>query len=216
MSKKSAMNAAIFFDLDGTLTDPRKGIVRSIRYALDCLGIEHPSDDDLTWCIGPPLLDSFNEIVGENLAPKALEHYRERFSDCGWKENKPYPEIAEVLRQLAESDATMYVATSKPLVFADRIIEHFELDPFFCRVFGSELDGTRSNKGDLLRYALSEVGTTVRATMVGDRKHDIIGARVNQIKSIGVTYGYGTQRELEDAGADVVIHSPYQLVSELA
>lgn len=210
------MNDAVFFDLDGTLSDPKIGIVRSIRHALDRLGIECPSDDELTWCIGPPLRDSFGEIVGSALAPKALEHYRERFSEYGWKENQPYPGIIDALRQLAESGKALYVATSKPFVFADRIIRHFEMDRYFSRIFGSEFDGTRSNKGDLLRYALSEVSPTSQATMVGDREHDILGAKVNQIRSIGVTYGYGSKGELEKAGADVVIDSPDELFLELA
>ena len=210
------MSSTIFFDLDGTLTDPKIGIVRSIRYALDRLGVEPSSDDDLTWCIGPPLFDSFDKIVGSALAPRAVEYYRERFSEHGWKENKPYTGIVDALRQLTESGRAIYVATSKPLVFADRIVEHFELAPFFSRVFGSELDGTRSNKGELLRYALSEVGIASGATMVGDREHDIIGAKKNQMRSVGVTYGYGSQRELKSAGADVLVDSPQKLVSALA
>ena len=209
------MNTAIFFDLDGTLTDPKIGIVRSIYYALDRLGVEPSSDDDLTWCIGPPLLDSFEKIVGSALAPKAVEYYRERFSEFGWKENELYTGIVDVLRQLSESGRAIYVATSKPLIFADRIVEHFELYPFFSRVFGSELDGTRSNKGELLRYALSEVGAAPEATMVGDREYDIIGAKENLMRSVGVTYGYGSQRELRNAGADVLVDSPNQLVSAL-
>lgn len=209
------MNAAVFFDLDGSLSDPKIGIIRSVRHAFDRLGIECPSDDELTRCIGPPLLDSFSKIVGSALAPLALEHYRERFSEEGWKENEPYPGIIDALRQLAESGKALYVATSKPVIYADRIIRHFEMDQYFSRVFGSELDGTRSSKGDLLRYALSKVDPTFQATMVGDREHDILGAKVNQIRSIGVTYGYGSKRELENAGADVVIDSADQLLSEL-
>jgi len=213
---RTTMNTAIFFDLDGTLSDPKIGIVRSIRHALDRLGMECPSDDELTWCIGPPLLDSFGEIVGSALAPKALEHYRERFSVYGWKENQPYPGIIDVLRRLAESGKVLYVATSKPVVFADKIIRHFEMDQYFSRIFGSELDGTRANKGDLLRYALAEVDPTSQSVMVGDRYHDILGAKANRIRSIGVTYGYGSRGELERAGADVVIDSPDQLFLELA
>jgi phosphoglycolate phosphatase len=205
------MNAAVFFDLDGTLSDPKVGIVRSIRYALDRLEVGCPGDDELTWCIGPPLLDSFRSIVGPSLAPKALDLYRERFSEMGWKENDLYPGIIDLLRQLAEFDRPLYVATSKPQVFADRIIRHFELEPYFSRVFGSELDGTRSHKADLLCFALSETRTTGRALMVGDRKHDILGARANKMRSIGVTYGYGSQEELETAGADVLVDSPWAL-----
>jgi phosphoglycolate phosphatase len=209
------MKASVFFDLDGTLTDPKTGIVESIRHALDRLGLECPGDDELTWCIGPPLLDCFKEIVGNELAPRAVEYYRERYAEIGWKENYLYPGITDVLQVLEESERPLYVATSKPFIFADRIIKHFALDKYFSRIFGSELDGTRSNKGELLRFALSETGSTNQAVMVGDRKHDILGARSNQIRSIGVTYGYGSQQELQSAGADVVVHTPQLLVSAL-
>lgn len=209
------MNDAIYFDLDGTLTDPKPGIVRSIRYAMDRLKIECPDDDDLTWCIGPPLLSSFAELVGESLATVALEHYRERFSECGWLENAPYKGIKDTLGELSESGYRLYVATSKPHVFANRIIRHFELDEYFSTVFGSELDGTRSNKRDLLRFALAETGSPhFAATMVGDREHDIIGARQNGMRAVGVTYGYGSRKELEDAGADAVVASPAQVAGQ--
>jgi phosphoglycolate phosphatase len=210
------MKAAVFFDLDGTLSDPKTGIVRCIRHALNRLGLECPRDVELTWCIGPPLLDSFGRIVGNELAPRALEYYRERFAEIGWKENALYPGITDVLRLLEESERPLYVATSKPFVFADRIIRHFALDKYFLRIFGSELDGMRSNKGELLRFALSETGSTNQAVMVGDRKHLILGARSNQIRSIGVTYGYGSQQELESAGADEVVDTPQMLLSALS
>ncbi len=209
------MNSAVFFDLDGTLTDPKTGITRSIRYALERLGLDCPSDDELTRCIGPPLLGSLQSIVGAALAPIALEHYRERFSEVGWRENEVYPGIHELLRQLAESGRPLYVATSKPLVFANRIIRHFELEQYFSRIFGSELDGTRSDKVGLLRFAISEVDRTDHAVMVGDREHDILGAKANALGSIGVTYGYGSQQELQSAGADRVVHSPEMLLLAL-
>ncbi len=209
------MNAAVFFDLDGTLSDPKTGITRSIRHALHCLGLDCPGEEELTWCIGPPLLDSFGRIVGRALAPKALEYYRERFSEVGWKENEVYPGIEGLLRQLAESGRPMYVATSKPFVFADRITRHFQLDQYFDRIFGSELDGTRSNKAELLRFAISETGRTDQAVMVGDREHDILGAKANKMASIGVTYGYGSHQELESAGADAVVHCPEMLLQAL-
>ena len=202
------MKDAIFFDLDGTLTDPKLGIVRSIRYAMDRLGVECPKDDDLTWCIGPPLLDSFSELVGSSRAPEALTHYRERFSEYGWRENTPYEGIFDALGDLKASGHSLYVATSKPYVFAERIVRHFELDAYFSAVFGAELDGTRSHKGELLRFALDETGSTHTATMVGDRKHDVIGAKHNGMRTVGVTYGYGSRQELEDAGADVIVAKP--------
>ncbi len=210
------MNGAVFFDLDGTLTDPKIGIVRSIRYAMDRLGLECPDDDDLTGCIGPPLFDSFVTLVGSAHAADAVRLYRERFSDCGWKENEPYTGVVDVLRQLADSGRVLYVATSKPQIFADRIIQHFDMERYFSRIFGSELDGTRSAKGELLRYALSEVEVTGVATMVGDRMHDVAGAKQNQMRSIGVTYGYGSRHELEIAGVDALADNPDQLLAELS
>ncbi len=206
---------AVFFDLDGTLTDPKAGIVRSIRYALDRLGVDAPGDDELTRCIGPPLLDSLGQIVGMELASKALELYRERFSEVGWQENCVYPGVIDALEGLKETNRRLYVATSKPSVFARRIVEHFNLDGYFLEVFGSELDGTRSHKAELLRFALNETSTKERAVMIGDREHDILGAKENQMKSIGVTYGYGSLLELTSAGADLIVRSPDELLAVL-
>lgn len=209
------MISAVFFDLDGTLTDPKPGIVRSIRYAMDRLGFASPLGDDLTWCIGPPLQQSFDQLVGSDRAAKAVDYYRDRFSEIGWRENERYPGITDVLQTLTDRGLPLYVATSKPAVFADQIIDHFELRQFFTRVFGAELDGTRADKGSLLRHAVEEIGVGENAVMVGDRKHDIAGARANQLKSIGVTYGYGSRDELQDAGADKIVDKPEDLLSAI-
>lgn len=206
------MTGTVFFDLDGTLTDPKTGIIRSIQYALDRLGVERPAEDSLTWCIGPPLLDSFRILVGDALAPEALRHYRERFGEHGWRENEPYEGIAAALDRLTAAGCELYVATSKPHVFADRIVRHFELDQYFTEVFGPELDGTRAAKGDLLRFALSKLRPSSTPSMVGDRMHDVVGAKLNQMRSVGVTYGYGSRQELEQAGADAFADSPEQIV----
>jgi phosphoglycolate phosphatase len=202
---------AIFFDLDGTLTDPKPGITRSIQYALGKL--DHPAiptEDELTWCIGPPLRASFATLLGaETSADLALSYYRERFSDVGLYENGVYAGIRDLLTALGQSGRRMFVATSKPHVFADRIIDHFELRPHFERVFGSELDGTRVHKSDLLAYALRETSVDpARAVMIGDRSHDIVGAKNNGIKGIGVLYGYGSKDELIGAGALHVCATP--------
>ncbi|WP_166304439.1 HAD family hydrolase [Bradyrhizobium sp. 2S1] len=201
---------AIFFDLDGTLTDPKPGITGSIQYALGKLGRPVPSQDELTWCIGPPLRASFALLLGgEELADRAVELYRERFGDVGLFENSVYPDIAEVLAELREWPGRMYVATSKPHVFATRIVAHFGLNGYFDHVFGSELDGTRVNKVDLLAYALEQTGADPeKAVMIGDRSHDVIGARRNGIRAVGVTYGYGTPEELLEAGASQLCASP--------
>ena len=193
----------IYFDLDGTLTNPKPGITRSIQYALERLGQAVPTEDELTWCIGPPLHASLKKLVGSDaLADRALTLYRERFADIGLFENETYDGIQETLSTLAASHPRMFVATSKPAVYAERIIDHFGLRPYFEQVFGSELDGTRTNKVELLRYALetAQVDPT-QAIMIGDRSHDIVGARSNGMTAIGVLYGYGSEEELKDAGA---------------
>jgi phosphoglycolate phosphatase len=200
----------IFFDLDGTLTDPKPGITGSIQYALEKLGREVPSQDALAWCIGPPLRASFVTLLGgEAHADRGVELYRERFGDIGLFENSVYPEIAGVLAKLSEADFRMFVATSKPHVFARRIVDHFGLNRHFEHVFGSELDGTRVHKADLIAYALEQTGADPsRSLMIGDRSHDVLGAKANGIDAIGVTYGYGSREELIAAGARHLCVSP--------
>ena len=195
---------AIFFDLDGTLTDPKPGITRSIQYALQKL--DHPTiptEDELTWCIGPPLRASFARILGgEDFADRAVALYRERFSDIGLYENGVYDGVSEVLTTLSHSGHRLFVATSKPHVFAERIIAHFGLRPHFEDVFGSELDGRRVDKSDLLQYALKQAAVDPAKTlMIGDRSHDMVGAGNNGMTGIGVLYGYGGRQELIGAGA---------------
>jgi phosphoglycolate phosphatase len=208
---------AIFFDLDGTLTDPKPGITGSIQYALQKLDRPVPSQDELTWCIGPPLRASFVRLLGgDELADRAIELYRERFSVVGLFENSVYPDIAQVLAALREKPRRMFVATSKPHVFATRIIAHFGLAGYFDHVFGSELDGTRVNKVDLLAYALVQTGVDPGAAlMIGDRSHDVIGARKNGIRAVGVTYGYGTAAELIEAGASHLCASPRAVLDHI-
>lgn len=207
----------IFFDLDGTLTDPKPGITGSIQYALAKLGRAVPTQDELTWCIGPPLRASFAALLGgEEEADQAVAFYRERFGDIGLFENAVYPDIAEVLAALRQSPRPMFVATSKPHVFASRIVAHFGLSDYFDHVFGSELDGSRVNKGDLLAYALEQTGADpARAVMIGDRSHDMVGATRNGIRAVGVTYGYGTETELIEAGASHLCASPRAVLEHI-
>jgi phosphoglycolate phosphatase len=210
---------AIYFDLDGTLTDPKIGITRSIQYAVDKLGHPAiPSEDELTWCIGPPLRASFTKLLGgEHSSDRAVSLYRERFADIGIFENSLYAGIADILTALARPGRRLFVATSKPGVFAERIIDHFGLRGHFERVFGSELDGTRSDKTQLLAYALKETSVDpARAIMIGDRSHDIVGARNNGMSAIGVLYGYGSREELTAAGALHVCARPHGLLEHLA
>jgi phosphoglycolate phosphatase len=208
---------AIYFDLDGTLTDPRPGITRSIQYAMQKLDLPVPSQDELTWCIGPPLRDSFVKLLGgDSRADLAVSLYRERFGDVGLYENAVYPDIEHILGALKASHGRLFVATSKARVFAERIIDHFGLGGYFEHVFGAELDGTRVHKSDLLAYALDKTGVDPsRALMIGDRSHDMIGARNNGMGALGVLYGYGSREELIEAGASHVCASPRAVLEHI-
>ncbi len=200
----------VFLDLDGTLTDPKPGITRSIRHALIELRLGAPAEDDLTWCIGPPLLGSFETLTGDPvLAPQALALYRERFGEIGLYENRVYDGVPEMLAALREAGCRMWLATSKPHVYAARIAAHFGLDDWLEGLFGSELDGTRADKTELLAQALLTTGADPsRAVMLGDRKHDIVGARENRIAGVGALWGYGGEAELTEAGARTLARDP--------
>lgn len=193
----------ILFDLDGTLTDPKIGITKSVQYALAKFGIEEPDLDKLIPFIGPPLVESFQEFysLDKEQAQTAVGYYREYFTKAGMYENAVYPGIKELLAKLKSAGKELIVATSKPTVFSEKIIEHFGLTQFFTAIVGSNLDGSRIHKDEVIAYALHDLTDVVydKVIMVGDRKHDIIGAQKNGIASIGVTYGYGTREELEQA-----------------
>ncbi len=208
---------AVLFDLDGTLTDPKIGITTCIQHALVQLGKQPPSNDDLLWCIGPPLTNSFAKLLETDdqvLIDQAIVFYRDRFSTVGLFENFLYPEIPAVLELIRVKGDLIYVATSKPHLYAKQIIKHFGLLSFFDGIYGSELDGTRSIKAELIRHILlSENLDNSQTVMIGDRYHDVIGAKQNQIFAIGVTYGYGSEEELRSYGADVLAHSPNDILS---
>lgn len=190
---------AVLLDLDGTLTDPKQGITRCIEYALQQMGVGH-QQASLDWCIGPPLIESFEILLNTTDKPaleQALAYYRERFSDVGLYENAIYPEVAIGLHRLLQKGFKLYLATSKPQVYAQRILAHFDVADYFSGVYGSELSGERTHKTDLIAYLLQQENMQAEsAMMVGDRKHDIIGARNNGIRTIAVTYGYGSSEEL--------------------
>jgi phosphoglycolate phosphatase len=207
----------IYFDLDGTLTDPKPGITRSIQYALRKLDRAVPSEDELTWCIGPPLRASFATLLGDDiLADRGVALYRERFADIGLYENAVYPDIVHVLTELARPGRRLFVATSKPAVYAKRIVEHFNLARHFETVFGSELDGRRVHKVELLAYAIDIARTDpARSIMIGDRSHDIVGAKQNAMDAIGVAYGYGSPEELIDAGASHICATPRDILGHI-
>jgi len=207
----------IYFDLDGTLTDPKPGITRSIQYALRKLDRPVPAEDELTWCIGPPLRASFATLLGDDSqADLGVALYRERFADIGLYENAVYPDIEQVLAALARPGRRLFVATSKPAIFAKRIVEHFGLSPHFETVFGSELDGSRVHKADLLAYAIDIAGTDpAKSIMIGDRSHDVVGAKHNGMNAIGVSYGYGSREELIEAGASHICATPRAILTHI-
>jgi phosphoglycolate phosphatase len=206
----------LLFDLDGTLTDSRPGILASMRSALDRLGLESPSDEALTRYIGPPTHRAFRDLLGSDDAAfvdRAVALYRERFARVGMFENSVYPGVREGLEALVRGGFRLWVATSKPRVYAEAIVEHFGLRPLFVRVFGSELDGERGDKGDLLAYLLGAEGLAPDDTwMIGDRSHDVVGAHRNRLRVAGVLWGYGSRAELESAGADAIFASMTDLV----
>ena len=203
----------ILFDLDGTLTDPKEGIVNCIRFAMQQLSMPLDEAASLDWCIGPPLQQSFATLLGPEPAriQEALDAYRSRFKEIGIYENRLYPGIPKMLGELSPA-ATLYVATSKPTVFAKEIVRHFELSSYFKNVYGSELNGENSDKAALLEKIISAEGLDRQATvMVGDRKHDMIGAAKNQIRGLGAAWGYGSKEELLASGAEAVLESPGEL-----
>ncbi|SDW19202.1 HAD hydrolase-like protein [Paenibacillus sp. CF384] len=194
------MYKAILFDLDGTLTDPKQGITRAVQYALAKYKIIEDNLDLLEPFIGPPLASSFEERYGFSAseARTAVDYYREYFADKGIYENELYGGIRELLELLVEQKRTIIVATSKPTVFAEKIVSYFRIDSYFDYVCGSNLDGTMSDKGEIIAHILqSQQLTAASAIMIGDRKHDLIGAQRNGVASIGVGYGYGSEEELQ-------------------
>lgn len=205
----------MLFDLDGTLTDPQEGITNSVAYALEQYGIHIEEKAELNKFIGPPLKDSFMEYYGfsDEQAEEAVWKYREYFNEDGIFENKVYPGIPEMLQHLKEQGKVLIVATSKPTVYAKRILERFELIKYFEDVQGSELDGRRTKKDEVISYALDQnhIFHKNRAVMIGDREHDIIGAKKCGLESIGVLFGYGTREELEKSGADKIADSVQML-----
>ena len=195
----------ILFDLDGTLTDSAPGILNSVRYACRKLGLPLPGEAQLRGFLGPPLPWSFRTILGlgEADAARAVAAFREYYPETGLFENAVYPGIPELLAALQAAGKTVAVATSKPEPFARRILAHFALDAYCTAICGATIDETRTDKGDVVAYALQTLGAAGArpAVMVGDREHDVRGAAQNGLPCIGVVYGYGTAEELSAAGA---------------
>ncbi|WP_167958336.1 HAD hydrolase-like protein [Anaerosporobacter faecicola] len=205
----------ILFDLDGTLTDPKVGITKSFQYALKHYGIEEPDLDKLEVVIGPPLRDSFMEFYGFTMekAIEAESKYRERFSTIGLYENEIYEGIAQMLEKLVSQDMHLAIASSKPTVFVEKILEHFSIKQYFEHIIGSNFDGTRSNKAEVVDAAIAGFGQVAKENilMVGDRKFDVIGAHERGIECVGVVYGYGGEEELQQAGADYLVYTVAEL-----
>jgi phosphoglycolate phosphatase len=205
----------VLLDLDGTLTDPKEGILGCLKHALHGVGAEIPPDRALESCIGPPLQDSLALLLGARcteVLDEAIDLYRGRFAATGMFENRVYPGIAQALADLRAAGASLFVATSKPQRFAERILDHFALREFFRGIYGSGLDGTRSNKGDLIAHLLRQAGIPPDETaMVGDRAQDVLGARANGVVPIGALWGYGSRAELSAAGAEMLCGRPADL-----
>jgi len=208
----------ILFDLDGTLTDPAIGITNSVMYALKKYGICVSDRKELYKFIGPPLLESFEKYYGfsKEEAKTAVEYYREYYRDKGIFENSVYYGLDDLLKVLKDNDKTLIVATSKPEVFAKQILNHFDISKYFTYIAGSNLDGTRVRKCEVIRYALKSCNIIdlSKAIMIGDREYDIIGAKEVGLSSIGVLFGYGSRHELEQAGADFIV-SAVQDIEEI-
>lgn len=198
----------ILFDLDGTLTDSQIGITTCVAYALEDFGIHTENLEELKKFIGPPLKESFMKYYNltDEEGDKAVEKYRERFATIGLYENEVYEGIPLLLEKLKKQGKTLLVATSKPTVYSEKILEHFGLNKYFHFVAGSELDGTRVNKAEVIQYALENNAITdlKKVVMIGDKEHDIIGANVCRVDSVGVLYGFGDRDELEKQGATYI------------
>lgn len=199
----------ILFDLDGTLTESGQGIVNSVVYALKKMGIKENDKTKLEKFVGPPLLDSFMKYYDftEEEAKQAVILYREYFTEKGIYEAPLYKGIETILKYLKYSGKTLYVATSKPEVYARRILQHLQVDNYFADIVGSNLDGTKVKKDEIISFLLEKNGIADKSKviMVGEREHDIIGAKKVGVDSLGVLYGYGDYQELESAGATYII-----------
>ena len=215
----------VLFDLDGTLTDSRPGILRSTRFALQRLneekGAAHPvpEEDALEFMIGPPLRETFATLVGPENVEALIGHYRERYADIGLFENAVFEGVPETLAALHMAGHRLLVATSKNEADARRILAHFDLANYFAGIYGSQNDGGRAVKSDLLAYILAQENIKASAAdvvMIGDRKFDILGAKAVGIASIGALWGYGSSEELSQAGADRLTATPRQIPAAVA
>ena len=209
----------ILFDLDGTLTDPKVGITRCIQFSLEHFGVRVPPADQLTWCIGPPLRESFSQLLDttdDSVLDQALLNYRKRFSEAGLFENVIYPEVSHSLQKIKDSGFQVFLATSKPTVFAKQILDHFNLSRFFHTIYGSELNGYLSDKGELIAHILKSENLDPKVSLiVGDRVYDIVGGKTNGIMTAGVSYGYGSKKEIASSKPDIIFDAFSDVLSFL-
>lgn len=208
----------IIFDLDGTLTDSQTGIINSLTYAFKQMGLPLPAQSQLKKFIGPPLSQSFQDFCGLNdiETQKIISYYRQYFADKGWKENQLLPGARELLAKLKQAGKTLLVASSKPEVFVKQILDHFEIDSYFTVIAGASLDDSRSQKSAVIAHALktAKIEELKGCVMVGDRKHDVEGAKVQGLPTIGLLLGFGSRQELEESGA-IAIAENFQDLEEI-
>jgi phosphoglycolate phosphatase len=210
----------LFLDLDGTLTDPAPGIGACFLHSARALGLTELTEASVRRYIGPPIREAFGEILGTRDGERieqALRIYRERFSTIGLFENAVYPGVPEALARLCDAGCSLSIVTSKAAVYAERIVDHFGLRRFVPRVYGAELSGERSTKAELVAHALAgERVAPAQACMIGDREHDVLGAKAHGVATIAVTWGYGSRAELEAAGADCLVDTLEELIAAVA
>ena len=207
-------NKAIFFDLDGTITDSGEGIMNCATLALEYFGLPVPSREEMRVFVGPPLDQTFIRFgVPADKTDEAIKVFRSRYTTVGKFENFPYPGVADMLQSLKEQGHRLFVATSKPEVMAIEVLRHFDLDGYFEQIAGATLDGSRSHKADVITYLLGLTGDVGQTLMVGDTAFDVIGAAAHGISTIGVSWGYGTVEDMEKAGAVAIAHSMEELVA---
>ena len=211
------MYKAIFFDLDGTLTESGEGITKSVQYALEKLGVSASDLEPLKVFVGPPLLDQFMKYAGfdKETAQKGIEYYRERYSEKGMYENTVYPGVENALAELKRRGYRLAVASAKPTFYVTQIMDHFNLSRYFEVIAGTDLNGPKVSKSQVIEEALERMNLSDhrdQVIMVGDREHDVIGAKHAGIDCLGVLYGFGTREELETAGADYIVELPEEIL----
>ena len=210
------MNKTILFDLDGTLTDSGEGIINCVMYALERFSLPIPPRESLRYFVGPPLHESFiKQGVPADRAEEAVAVYRERYVPTGMFENTPYAGVRELLENLTAAGHTLYVASSKPEWMCVDILKHFDLANYFDMICGATMDTSRTNKEAVIEYLIHENGKTDNMIMVGDTKFDVLGAKAHGIPCIGVSWGYGSVSEMEEAGAAAIVHTMEQLQTTL-